>query len=339
MSVGYLDRRRQELEAYTPELTRREDFTQFWDDMRERARRVPLAPEFTPVSYPTAGVAVEEVTFAGYDDTRIHGWVIRPRGTASGVRAPSQMPCVVSYPGFNGSRGAVASFAHWILAGMAVLSVDVREQRGATGNRATYSHGNATNVATKGLLDRYEYYYGAVYMDCLKAIDLVAELPDIDPARIVVAGSSQGGGLATAVSALDDRPCCALVDVPSNSNLERRSEIKLAPYSGTGAFGAVNEYLRVHPEQIDRAFETLSYFDTMNMAEWITVPTVAAVGLDDTICPAECYYATWNRITAEKEMTVYPFCGHGDVSRAQIEVQLRFLSDHGVIDAPGNQAP
>lgn len=335
MSVGYLDRKKQELEAYSPELTRRDDFEVFWSQMRRESDSVPLDPHYESVPYPCGGLEVQSVSYCGFDETRIHGWFITPVGLTQGTT----IPCVVTYPGFNGNRGTVSSFAHWILAGAAVLSVDVREQRGITGNMADYTHGNATSVTTKGLLDKREYYYGAVYMDCLKAIDLAASQPLVDPERIIVAGVSQGGGLATAVSALDERPCCALVDVPSNSNLERRSEIKLAPYSGTGAFGAVNEYLRVHPGQTDLAFETLSYFDTMNMAEWITAPTVAAVGLDDTVCPAECYYATFNRIPALKHMTVYPFAGHGDVSRSQVEVQLSFLCEQGIIDSGTPPSP
>ena len=36
----------------------------------------------------------------------------------------------------------------------------------------------------------------------------------------------------------------------------------------------------------------------------------ASVGLKDTVCPAKCYYASYNRIRAEKEIHVYPLSGH-----------------------------
>lgn len=323
MAVAYLDTRKAALEAYLPELTRRSDFTEFWAGMRERTDAVALRPELVPVDYSSPRVRVDDVTYHGFDETPIRAWLIRPILPD----LPEQIPCIISYPGFNGGRGSPSGYAHWTMMGIAVLSVDVREQRGETGNAAVYTHGSATSVATKGLLDREEYYYGAVYMDAVKAIDLLQQLPDIDPDRIIVSGISQGGGIATAVSALDDRPWLSLVDVPSNSNIERRTEIKIAPYSGTGAFAGVNEYLRRHPEHIDTVFETLSYFDTMNMADRITAPVVAAVGLDDTICPAECYFATFNRITAPKQMTIYPYCGHGDVSYAQREVQMRYIAE------------
>ena len=66
----------------------------------------------------------------------------------------------------------------------------------------------------------------------------------------------------------------------------------------------MNDYLREHPDPIDRVFETLSYF------------------------------ATYNRITAEKEMTIYPFYGHSDGAAEQRERQIRCLAER----VPGGQS-
>ncbi len=326
MPVSYLGERESHLYSYLPAITARDDLWEFWDVMRERARSVPLDPILTHRTYPNRNLDVQDVTFCGYDETRIHALFVHPRAEES--RSPT--PCLISFHGFNGGRGDVSDFAPWLLLGVAVLSVDVREQRGETGNAALYTSGSATSVATKGLLSRDEYYYGAVYMDALKAVDLALTLPGVDPKRLILHGISQGGGIVSALSALDDRHAASLVDVPSNSNIERRMEMKVAAYSGTGAFGGVNEYLRAHPEHVERVFETLSYFDTMNMAERITAPTIAAVGLDDIVCPPECYFATYNRIRGEKQMTIYPFCGHGDVSRLQRERQIAFVAERYV---------
>ena len=324
MAVSYLKERESFLNGYLPELTARDDLWEFWGTMRDRARSVPLSPTVSNRSYPNHSVRVQDITFCGCDATRIHALYVRPEATADDI------PCLISFHGFNGGRGDVSRFAPWLLLGVAVLSVDVRGQRGDTGDAADYTSGSGTTVATKGLLDRNEYYYGAVYMDALKAVDLAVTLPGIDAERLILHGISQGGGIVSALSAIDDRAVASLVDVPSNSNIERRTEMKVAAYSGTGAFGGVNEYLRAHPEHIDQVFETLSYFDTMNMADRITAPVLAAVGLDDIICPPECYFATYNRITAEKHMTIYPFCGHGDVSTLQLERKIEFVAERFV---------
>lgn len=110
----------------------------------------------------------------------------------------------------------------YVMLGCAVLAVDCRDQGGETGNSARYSNGTITNVVSKACWDKDEFYYRAVYMDCVKAIDFACAQSEIDPERIIVSGGSQGGALCSAVSALDGRVKLALADVPSNSNLERR---------------------------------------------------------------------------------------------------------------------
>ena len=59
-----------------------------------------------------------------------------------------------------------------------------------------------------------------------------------------------------------------------------------------GAFAAVADFLRRHPEQTDLVMDNLSYFDTMNMADRITCPVLASVALKDEICPPLMYFAT-----------------------------------------------
>ena len=163
------------------------------------------------------------------------------------------------------------------------------------------------------------YYYRAVYTDCVRAIDYACSLPQVDPSRVIVRGSSQGGGLAIAAAALDSRPYAAFAHVPGGSNLESRVE------QGAGAFAAVGEHLKRYPEHMDRAFQTLSYFDTMNLAHRISCPVYASVALRDTVCPPECFYATYNRIQSEKSIRIYPYNNHHDGEALQVEDELNRL--------------
>lgn len=86
-----------------------------------------------------------------------------------------------------------------------------------------------------------------------------------------------------------------------------------------------------YPDQTDRVLETLSYFDTMNMADRIRCPIFASVALGDQVCPAKCYYASYNRITAPKEITVYPFNGHDGAGDAHMERELGYLRESGFL--------
>lgn len=320
--MGYLQRKMQELEAYLPELTRRPDFDRFWDETIKAAREVPLDAVLEKIDYPASAVDVYDVSYCGFDQTRIHGWLIVPAFTGKSTYA-----CMVQYHGFNGSRGVPSDHMAFAMLGCAVFAVDCREQGGITGNSASYTgSGMVTNQASKGVLSQYEYYYRAVYMDCVKALDLLQTLPFIDANRLFVRGGSQGGALGMAVSSLDARVKLALVAVPSNSNLEYRVENR------HGCFTAVNDYLRANPDRLERAYETLSYFDTMNMAHRITAKVFASVGLADPVCPAKCYYASYNRITSPKQIHVYPFNEHDGGRTTQVEREIAFIKDSGILD-------
>ncbi|MDQ6419444.1 acetylxylan esterase [Paenibacillus sp. LHD-117] len=312
--MGYIEETTKHLYHYLPELTRKDDFFDFWRMTLEQARAVPLRPERTAVDYPIRSVRVYDIAYNGMDETRISGWLILPS-----FQGKAKVPCLIHYHGFTGSRGNPSNFMHWVMMGMAVLAVDCRDQGGKTGNSAHYTHGFMGNVASKGVHDKHEYYYRYAYMDCLKAIDFACAQDDIDAERIVIEGGSQGGALGMAVAALDDRAKLAMVDVPSNSNIVARIE------GNHGAFGAVTEYLRRHPEQTDLVMDNLSYFDTMNMAERIECPVLASVALKDETCPPLMYFASYNRIRGEKEIVVYPFNGHEGGGSKQTEVKLSYM--------------
>ncbi|RJE88490.1 acetylxylan esterase [Paenibacillus sp. 1011MAR3C5] len=314
--MGYMEVATRALYDYCPALTKRDDFDSFWQETIAEAKQVPLQSERVELAYPIRGVKVYDISYNGMDDTRIKGWLLLPR-----VESDKQLPCLIHYHGFAHNRGEPSNFMHWLMMGLAVLSIDCRDQGGGTGNHAHYSHGFMSNVASKGIQDKREYYYRYVYMDCLKAIDFACEQPELDPERIVLEGGSQGGALGMAVAALDQRPKLAMVDVPSNSNLTARVE------GNHGAFASVAAYLKKHPEQTDAVMDNLSYFDTMNMADRISCPVLASVALKDETCPALMYFATYNRIISEKEIVIYPFNGHEGGGARQTEKKLAYVAE------------
>lgn len=312
--MGYIEDVTRDLYNYLPPLTKKDDFDFFWDTTLKQAKDVPLQPARHEVHYPSKYVRVYDISFNGMDKTRIHGWLIVPA-----FLNRESFPCLIHYHGFTGNRGEASDFMHWITLGMAVLSVDIRDQGGATGSSYAYSHGYVKNVVSKGIHNKWEYYFRYVYMDCLRAIDYACEQKEINPAQIVIEGGSQGGGIGMAVVALDNRPKLAMVDVPSNSNLVSRVE------GNHGAFGAITEYLNMHPDQTDFVFDNLSYFDTMNFADRISCPVLASVALKDETCPAQMYFATFNRILCEKEIVIYPFNGHEGGKAKQTEIKLKYV--------------
>jgi cephalosporin-C deacetylase len=313
--MSYLEKKIAELSNYLPPLTKQPDFDAFWDETKRLSGAEPLNPKSVLLDNPLPGADTYDISYAGFDGTEIHGWYIVPH-----AKRGEKLPCLIHYHGFGGNRGKPWDFACWLLAGVAVLSVDCREQNGATGNTARYSGGFTGNLSCKGIQSKHEYYFRAVYMDCVRAIDFALTREETDKDKIILEGGSQGGALAMAVTCLDNRPYFVMADVPSNSDLITRV------IGGHGSFAAVREYLKSYPERLEDALTGLSYFDTMNMADKISCPVFASVGLMDETCPARCFYATYNRIPSPKEITVYPFNGHDGGHGIQTGKKLEYLA-------------
>ncbi|BCN31616.1 acetylxylan esterase [Anaeromicropila herbilytica] len=318
--MRFVDDRKKEYELYLPELTKREDFEEFWRQTITLSKSVTLGVTLEKVDYPSPYVDVYDLTYKGYDGTDIKGWYMIPKFTKS-----EKLPCLIHYHGFTNGRNLPHEYMPWIMMGMVVIVMECRLQGGDTGSNVNYPGGLFHNVNSLGILDKSKYYYRAVYMDAMRAIDFAVSCENVDSSKIILHGASQGGALVMAMAALDERAALAIADVPSNSNIEARIE------GEHGSFQCLTDYIRRYPNRWDTVYETVSYYDTMNMADKIKCPVLASVALKDNICPAKCYYATYNRITAQKDIVVYPFNGHDGCGMVHMQKKLEFIKEHRMI--------
>jgi len=304
----------EEWSKYLPELTKEPDFEEFWEKQLARNKIHPLNTVLNEYDFPVKNIKIYDITIEAHDQTVIHGWYVVPESKET-------IPCIVKYHGFGGHRGAPQHHLSCAAMGLAVIAFDCRDQGGQTGNNSSWSNGSRTSVVSQGILNPDEYYSKHLYLDAIRALDFASSRDEIDQSRIAIMGGSQGGALVSAMAALDDRPTIAIGAVPSNSNITARV------MKEHGSFSSVSNYLRKHPDQIEQCLKTLSYFDTMNMADKITCPYFAGVGGKDPICPAEMFYATYNRLQHEKHIEIYPFNGHEGGGEIFEEVAIKFIAE------------
>jgi len=286
-------------EALDVPQTKQPDFDAFWAETLECCETVPLNVQGGVVDYPVPQMAVHDLTFQGLDGTPIHAWLILPPEAKE-----KKVPVMVQYHGAGGDRGQAFEFAPWILAGCAVISCDFRMQRGETGSKTGFDGNSQFGWWTMGITNIKNSYLYCVWTDCLRAIQLARETAEIDLTRIAVAGGSQGGGMALGMAGLDRSVSLCMADVPSNCWMDERI------FRRAGGANGIADYLKVFPERVELVSNALSYFDNLNHAPNITCPTLVSCGLKDPVCPPDCAYAAYNKITAPKEMVVYPFAGH-----------------------------
>lgn len=299
---------------YLPPLTKRDDFTTFWNEQIEICNRTPLSSEFTEFPYFLPGVTCYHFNCTGIDETLLKGFFLVPK------KRVGKVPLLIYFHGFNGTKGYPSDYSVYLSMGIAVAAIDVREQPGETGGNGWVSNGYTNNLYCKGILNKYEYYARYIYTDALRVLNSLVPRDEVDINKIVLKGGSQGGALVVALSALSDIPLLTICDVPSMSNLEARV------LGENGSMSAVSEYLRKKPGAVEQVCETLSYFDTMNMANNIQAEIFASVGMKDVVCPPLHFYATYNRIVSSKQIEHYMFNGHEGGGAIHEQKSLAFLA-------------
>jgi cephalosporin-C deacetylase len=144
----------------------------------------------------------------------------------------------------------------------------------------------------------------------------------VDATRIIVAGASQGGGIAQAVAGLHSQVRAALIDVPFLTHFRRATEITDAhPYQELAVFCATNR------DRIEQVFDTLGYFDGVHFAARATAPALYSVALMDAVCPPSTVFAAYNHYAGPKELRIWPYNGHDGGATFQPPIQLRWLRD------------
>ncbi|WP_329110873.1 acetylxylan esterase [Micromonospora sp. NBC_01699] len=311
------------LRDYLPARTEPADFDDFWTETLAQARAIGTPPRFDPYDAGLATVRVYDVTFAGFAGQPVRGWFLVPRD------ATGPLPCVVEYLGYGRGRGLPHEWLTWSAAGYAHLVMDTRGQgsngslAGDTADPDPAGGPQTPGFMTRGIADPVHYYYRRVFTDAVRAVDAARSHPLVDPERVVVAGISQGGGIAIAAGGLVDGLAGVMPDVPFLCHHRRATEITDAqPY------GELVTYLKTHRHSVERVFTTLSYFDGVNLAARASAPALFSVALMDAICPPSTVFAAYNHYAgASKEIGVWPYNGHEGGAAFQQREQLRWLRD------------
>ncbi|MEN3008534.1 acetylxylan esterase [Pseudothermotoga sp.] len=309
----------EELRKYLPKRHEEPDFDEFWKKTIEETKRYFKPPQFEPVDFGLKLLDTYDVTFSGYLGQKIKAWLILPKGTSE------KLPCVVEFVGYGGGRGFPHDWLFYACAGYAHFVMDTRGQgsswlKGDTPDYEAVSGPQYPGFVTRGILDPKNYYYRRVFTDAVMAVESVIHFERIDETKIVVAGTSQGGGIALATSALSNKVKALICDVPFLCHFERA--VRLVD---TTPYAEITRYCKIHPDHVEQVFRTLSYFDGVNFAVRSKAPALFSVALQDEICPPSTVFAAYNHYAGDKHIEVYPFAGHEGGGSHHAQKKLKFL--------------
>lgn len=324
----------EQLQGYHSKAVEPEDFDSFWDATIAEARQFPLDAGFTPVDNLLTVIDSFDVSFAGFGGDSVKGWLHLPANRAPGKK----LAVVVQYIGYSGGRGMVQQDTAWAQAGYAHFIMDTRGQGygGLLGDTPD-PHVSAGDVAhpglmTRGIASRESYYYRRTYTDAFRAIEAAQSHPEVDAAKVIVTGISQGGGLAIAAAGLAagriDGVIAAMPDVPFLQDFARSIDLAVrGPYPEIAAF------LKRHRHDYVDILAVLNYFDGVHLARRCTVPALYSAAGEDDVCPSSTVYASFNGYGTKsspkpaKDVVYYRFNNHEGGQEHHWVEQLRYVAD------------
>jgi cephalosporin-C deacetylase len=284
------------------------DFEAFWNKSVAEMQAIDPQVSLTPSEFQTPFAECLDLYFTGVGGARVYAKLLRPRN----ANAPH--PAVLLFHGYTGDSGDWTDKLGYVSNGYTVAALDCRGQGGRSEDAGGVSGNTHRGHIIRGLDDALngepdKLLFRQIFLDTAQLAKIVMDMPDVDETRVGVTGGSQGGALTVACAALEPRIARAAPIFPFLSDYKRVWEMDQAK----DAYAELREYFRhfdpLHQRE-SAVFETLGYVDIQHLAPRIRGEVLWACGLMDTICPPSSQFAAYNKITARKEMDIYPDFGH-----------------------------
>jgi len=278
--------------------TMNDDFTAFWETQIAALRAIPVEFQREKLDFPyEKAFTTYRISFNTHDQTVVEALFSVPSGHEG-----EKLPCVAY---FHGGGGKKRIYPEVVSTGVCCFAIDVRSQGGTTVDKGIYELGDSMgSLMSREITNRDRFYMKNIYLDAVRAMDVITMLPEVDPSRIVTFGQSQGGALSVVASAFSGHSKKCYVSEPSYCCLHKRLDL------GSGVFGAAKDFLRRYPEHTDAALDTLTYFDINNIVSFLKVPTDFCLALADPVCLPEFVYSAYAHVNAPKQIHIYPFVPH-----------------------------
>ncbi|WP_346320733.1 acetylxylan esterase [Chitinophaga sp. YIM B06452] len=282
-------------EKIKPTVENPVDFDSFWEKGKAELSKIPLDAKMTLLPERcTEKADVYHVNLQGYGQSRLYGILCVPK-------KEGKYPAVLRVPG-AGIRPYAGDVTR---ADNGVITFEI----GIHGIPVNMDPGVYTSLAAGALNgypvfnmdDKDRYYYKRVYLNCVRANDFIAGLAQFDGKNLGVQGGSQGGALSVVTAALDPRVTCLAAMYPALSDV--------TGYLHNRAGGWPHMFYKRNEDRED-FIATAGYYDVVNFARRVKAPGRYTWGFNDETCPPTSMYASYNVITAPKELSLYLETGH-----------------------------
>jgi cephalosporin-C deacetylase len=294
-----------QLKTYAGRNPRPADHDAYWAKALRDLDATPPEASLMPSDQITPrGVECFDLWFTGVGGARVYAKYLRPTGAKN-------CPAVLQFHGYTMSSGDWLPKLAYAAQGFCVAALDCRGQGGRSQDAGAPLGNTQAGHIIRGLddPDPHKLLFRNIFLDTAQLARVVMARPEVDARRVGAMGGSQGGALALACAALEPRLRRVAAVFPFLSDYQRVWEMDQAK----DAYAELRNYFRAFDPRHEREeaiFTKLGYIDLQHLAPRIRAETLMFTGLADSITPPSTQFATYNKITAPKEVVVYPDFGH-----------------------------
>jgi len=309
--------------AYAPEQIETltplpKDFNLFWQKALKEARKVEFDPEYYDVPDATNDqIETKLVRLHVGKDKWIQGYLSRPLDG-------KPHPVVLCPPGAGSQK--IFPSDYFPRESFIYLKIEIHDndQRLPDDAYNLMRQQKCDGYMRRGMESKDSYYYKDVYVGCARAVDFLCSLADWDGRNVIVTGGSQGGALTIITAALNEKVTLCAPFYPALCDLmgflHHRAGGWPKFFSGFYKDGRTDI-------SDEAAAETLQYFDVVNFARQLRVPTFMSWGYSDDTCSPTSVWAAWNAISAPKQCDITPSSGHWRFPSSQAKC-LEWMRSH-----------
>jgi cephalosporin-C deacetylase len=290
-----------EFHPYLPE-----DFDSFWADTVAEAYEVRLDYRRSLTNdFHREGFKIEKLSFEGISGRR-NAWLAFPEGAR-------RLPGFIWVPPYG--RESLLPNEYGTRPGFTSISLNFHGEDAFHQEKYTTPRG----YFAQGSEDPETWIFRRMFQDAVIATRVLQAQIEVDEDRIAAMGMSQGAGISIWLGAQCRIIKAVCADMPFLSVIRHTLQKTVYRYP----LKELRDYMDSIPLGEARVMNTLSYFDTMNLATRCTVPCQVSLGLKDPACRPETVRATYEALAGEKRLIEYE--GGHDWDPAMVENNLAWL--------------
>jgi cephalosporin-C deacetylase-like acetyl esterase len=266
-----------------PVMARPADFDAFWSSKIALLDKLPVNPVVTPKESGVADINYATFRLDNIGGAHVYGQMAWPKRDGKFPAmiifqwASSPYPLQKSWVTDRAAEGwlAVNVEPHDVPSDMPQAFYDALPQM-----IREYAKLNNT--------DRDHNYFLQMYLGDYRAVEFLTGLSQWDGRTLVAQGTSMGGQQSLVMAGLSSKITATVVNVPAGSDANAALRGRMAGYPNWDSTNPT-------------VMETARYFDVVNFASHITVPSLLAMGFIDEVTPAIGIWTTFNQIAGPKE--------------------------------------